>query len=311
MLREVISAIIAALMAMSFMLGIRPEDTSIEAGSSAIETTVNATDTSAPEQESETISPVPETTVSEADKVPLPKYPDEAKSVPLYINGRQAPEGFAADIGGIVYAPIESFCSLLAVGNISAEAGEAYICSEGRCIPCSVSDISVKVLDVSGLLCAPVSALASASGQSVSCKKDGTVILSGAPTFPSAETVYGEEDLYWLSRIISAEARGECFEGQLAVGCVVINRTAHRSFPDTIYEVIYDDKFGVQFTPAYSGSVKNEPTASSVCAAKLCLEGFSLSDSILFFFNSSIAAGSWITANRTFTVTIGNHDFYS
>ncbi len=315
MIREVLSAIIAALMAMSFVIGIRPEDTGIADGYAAIETTPAAEDTTATVQESETdaqsTAPTPETTAGATDTVPIPKYPASAQTIRLYINGRQAPEGFAAAINGIAYAPIESFCALLSSGNISAEAGEPYICSEGRCIPCSVSDISVKVLDVSGVLCAPVSALASASGQSVSRKEAGEIIISGTPSFPSAKTVYGEEDLYWLSRIISAEARGECFEGQLAVGCVVINRTAHDSFPDTIYDVIYDNKFGVQFTPAHSGSVKNEPTDSAVRAAKLCLEGFSLSDSILFFFNSSIAAGSWITANRTFTVTIGNHDFYS
>jgi N-acetylmuramoyl-L-alanine amidase len=167
------------------------------------------------------------------------------------------------------------------------------------------------VLDISGELCAPIEALVSASGQSLVYGASGEIIIKGTPSFPDADEVYDSEELYWLSRIISAEARGECFEGQLAVGCVVINRTEHRSFPDTIYEVIFDDKFGVQFSPAHSGSVHKAPTESSVRAAKVCLEGFSLSDSILFFFNSSIAAGSWITSNRTYTLTIGNHDFYS
>jgi N-acetylmuramoyl-L-alanine amidase len=296
-------------MALSFVLGISPSKegpppTSVQTESAA------PSDTSAPpENESKPADTSAEAT-SPAPALPLPKYPSGAENITLFINGRQAPDGFAAEVDGVVYAPIESFCTLLSAGNISAEAGEPYISSEGRCIPCSTSSVSITVIDA-GMLCAPVTALASASGQSVERTAKGEIVVSGTPTFPSADEVYGEEDLYWLSRIISAEARGECFEGQLAVGCVVINRTEHKSFPDTIYEVIYDNKFGVQFSPAHSGSVKKDPTDSAVRAAKLCLEGFSLSDSILFFFNSSIAAGSWITSNRTFTVTIGNHDFYS
>jgi N-acetylmuramoyl-L-alanine amidase len=309
MIKEVIATLLAALMALSFVLGISPSKegpppTSVQTESAA------PSDTSAPpENESKPADTSAEAT-SPAPALPLPKYPSGAENITLFINGRQAPDGFAAEVDGVVYAPIESFCTLLSAGNISAEAGEPYISSEGRCIPCSTSSVSITVIDA-GMLCAPVTALASASGQSVERTAKGELVISGTPTFPSADEVYGEEDLYWLSRIISAEARGECFEGQLAVGCVVINRTEHKSFPDTIYEVIYDNKFGVQFSPAHSGSVKKDPTASAVRAAKLCLEGFSLSDSILFFFNSSIAAGSWITSNRTFTVTIGNHDFYS
>lgn len=311
MIKEVIATLLAALMALSFVLGISPSKEGTPHATVQTETTAPDGTTAPPENESKPADTTrtPETAAPEPS-LPLPKYPSGAENITLFINGRQAPDGFAAEVDGVVYAPIESFCTLLSAGNISAEAGEPYISSEGRCIPCSTSSVSVTVIDA-GMLCAPVTALASASGQSVERTAKGEVIVSGTPTFPSAGEVYGEEDLYWLSRIISAEARGECFEGQLAVGCVVINRTEHKSFPDTIYEVIYDNKFGVQFSPAHSGSVKKDPTASAVRAAKLCLEGFSLSDSILFFFNSSIAAGSWITSNRTFTVTIGNHDFYS
>lgn len=309
MIKEVIATLFAALMALSFVLGISPS--AAPPATAQTETAAPDGTSAPPENESKPVDTTraPETAAL-APALPLPKYPSGAENITLFINGRQAPDGFAAEVDGVAYAPIESFCTLLSAGNISAEAGEPYISSEGRCIPCSTSSVSVTVIDA-GMLCAPITALASASGQSVERTAKGELVISGTPTFPTADEVYGEEDLYWLSRIISAEARGECFEGQLAVGCVVINRTEHKSFPDTIYEVIYDNKFGVQFSPAHSGSVKKDPTASAVRAAKLCLEGFSLSDSILFFFNSSIAAGSWITSNRTFTVTIGNHDFYS
>jgi len=161
------------------------------------------------------------------------------------------------------------------------------------------------------VLCAPIEPLLSAAGLNATEIIGNEICIWGVPTFPEAEDIYDDEDLYWLSRIISAESRGEPFIGQLAVGTVVINRTRSDYYPDTIYEVIFDRLGGVQFTPASTGSVYRDPTESSILAAKLCLEGFSLDDGILFFFNSRIAAGSWITANRTYTMTVGQHDFYS
>lgn len=246
--------------------------------------------------------------------VSLPVFPDNAVPLATYINGRLISDGASALIPGdkdIPYTSLEVFADALGfdVGKIVCADGDCYIVSGDRCIPCSCDDLGVTVRDFSAA-CVPASALASAAG--LSCViNGGDLIFYGVPSFPSAEDVYAEEDLYWLSRIISAESRGEPFEGQLAVGCVVLNRTRCKSYPDTVKDVVFDNKFGIQFTPAYTGSVNNPPTESCVIAAKLCLEGFSLSDSILFFFNSSIAAGSWITSNRTYTMTVGRHDFYS
>ncbi|MBR4033802.1 MAG: cell wall hydrolase, partial [Clostridia bacterium] len=193
---------------------------------------------------------------------------------------------------------------------LAAEAGKCYIISGERAIPCSKSDAEVSVIDC-GALCAPIEPLLSAAGLRSTEIVGGEICIWGVPTFPEADEVYDYEDLYWLSRIISAESRGEPFIGQLAVGTVVINRTRSDYYPDTIYEVIFDRLGGVQFTPASTGSVYRDPTESSILAAKLCLEGFSLDEGILFFFNSKLAAGSWITSNRTYTMTVGQHDFYS
>ena len=121
---------------------------------------------------------------------------------------------------------------------------------------------------------------------------------------------YNENDLYWLSRIISAEARGESLEGQIAVGNVVLNRVRHASYPSTIYGVIFDRKHGTQFSPVSMGTIYRTPSESSVIAAKICLEGYSISDEILFFMNPRIATSNWISKNRPFAFRIGNHDFY-
>ena len=124
-------------------------------------------------------------------------------------------------------------------------------------------------------------------------------------------TEYDSNDLFWLSRIIYAEAGIEPFEGKLAVGSVVMNRVISEKYPDTVYGVIFDTKFGVQFTPAATGAIYNSPDEDSILAAKMCLGGYSVSDEILFFLNEAIATSTWMQDNCDFVMSIGNHDFYS
>ena len=122
---------------------------------------------------------------------------------------------------------------------------------------------------------------------------------------------YSEDDLYWLARIISAEAEGESLEGKLAVGTVVLNRVKNSEFPNTVYGVIFDRKNGVQFTPVANGEIYGEPDSESVLAARLCLEGNTVNDDILFFMNASLAESFWISQSRRYVMTVGNHDFYA
>ena len=113
-----------------------------------------------------------------------------------------------------------------------------------------------------------------------------------------------------MSRIISAESRGEPLAGKLAVGTVVLNRVASSQFPDTIYGVIFDDKWGVQFTPTANGTIYQEPTAESVLAAKLCLDGAREAGDSLYFLAPKIATNHWVMENRELVAIIGNHWFY-
>ena len=111
--------------------------------------------------------------------------------------------------------------------------------------------------------------------------------------------------------LISAEAKGEPFLGQIAVGNVVLNRVKSASYPNTVYGVIFDRKYGTQFSPVSYGTIYKAPTAGAIIAAKICLEGYSLSDSALFFVNPRIATNNWIVRTRPYAFTIGNHDFYN
>ena len=133
--------------------------------------------------------------------------------------------------------------------------------------------------------------------------------LDGAAvTSPDAE--HDAEELYWLSRIISAESRGEPLEGQIAVGNVVMNRVASTEFPNSIPSVIFDQKNGVQFEPVSNGTVFHAPTDLSVTAAKQVLDGKVILTDALYFYAPALSQGVWINDNRTYFTTIGCHRFY-
>ena len=119
------------------------------------------------------------------------------------------------------------------------------------------------------------------------------------------EKWYTDDDVYWLSHIIYAEAGGESYEGMVAVGNVVLNRMKSSSFPNTIYGVIFQK---YQFTPASSGSIYRTPSATAVKAAIAALEGENVVGGALYF--NSVKTSSWASRNATFVKRIGNHNFY-
>lgn len=112
-------------------------------------------------------------------------------------------------------------------------------------------------------------------------------------------------DLDLLARLISAEARGEPYEGQVAVGAVVLNRVEHASFPNSISGVIYQPD---AFTCLYDGQF-NEPVAESAYrAARDAMNGWDPSYGAIYYFNPATATSKWIWS-RPLIVTIGRHRF--
>lgn len=130
---------------------------------------------------------------------------------------------------------------------------------------------------------------------------EGSRILEGGTHF------YDPDTLYWLSRVISAESRGEPLVGQIAVGNVALNRVESPSFPNTLYSVIFQPG---QFEPVENGTIYLDPYHLSVTAAKLCLEGTQVIGDCLYFFAPDLSPGTWIVNNRTYYGTIGCHRFY-
>lgn len=246
-------------------------------------------------------------------------------TVPITLDGERILDGEALLINSITYVPLRKLsdaavdCEIgwndstktatVSYGGITitVKTGAQYISANGRYFY-TVGE----VLNINGSLYVPVRPLARALGldvvwdnatRSVSLIRSDSVLTNG-------NSFYKSDEVYWLSRIIHAEAGGECFDGKIAVGNVVLNRVASNQYPNTIYNVIFDFRHGIQFTPAYTGTIYNTPSSESIIAAKVCLEGYEVVPGALFFFNPRIATSNWISKNRPFAKSIGNHDFY-
>ena len=253
-------------------------------------------------------------------------WPSGAMAVDLYKDGKQILKGQVADIGGTVYVPVQRFADqfgtfktvyteateqVVITGinlSITVKVGDPYITVNER-----IFYTGKKVISLGGWIFVPLTSMCKALNATVTIRSGyyDAFITSGDTTKVKwASEFYDSTDLYWLSRIISAEAKGEPFAGQIAVGNVVLNRKRSSQFPNTVKGVIFDTKYGTQFSPVASGTIYQAPTASAVMAAKICLEGYSLSTQMIYFYNPKIATSSWIGRTRPYIMTIGNHKFY-
>ncbi len=126
-----------------------------------------------------------------------------------------------------------------------------------------------------------------------------------APPVVHGDLYYNEDDLYWLSRIISAESKNQPLAGKIGVGTVIMNRVESTRYPDNIKDVIFQTN---QFTPAATGSVYNTPTEDSIIAAKLVLDGARETGDSIFF--NVVGLDSWAANTKTYVTTIADHSFY-
>ena len=192
--------------------------------------------------------------------------------------------------------------------TLTASPALDYLEANGRILWCPTG-----VFEEGGTLYVPLQQTAQAFGFDAhySEEEDTTYLTRLRGAIEPAGDYYDPDELYWLSKIIHAEAEGEPFLGKLAVGTVIRNRVDSEEFPDTIYEVIFDRENGTQFTPTANGAIEKEPGKESVLAAKICLENVRLSEEILYFLNVRLAASFWIVQNCTYIMTVGEHDFYA
>lgn len=116
---------------------------------------------------------------------------------------------------------------------------------------------------------------------------------------------YSSSDVTLLAKLIAAEARGESYKGQVAVGAVVLNRVDHPSFPDTVAGVIYQRG---AFSCVNDSNWNVSPNSTSLKAAQDCINGWDPSGGAIYYYNPAKTSNSFMHSRPTITV-IGRHYF--
>lgn len=137
----------------------------------------------------------------------------------------------------------------------------------------------------------------------------GTQTLKAMGIMSSSNSSSGNNlsssDLNLLSRLIHAEARGEPYTGQVAVGAVVLNRVKSSSFPNSIAGVIYQSG---AFSVVNDGQINLTPNETAKKAARDAMNGWDPSYGSIYYFNPATATSKWIWS-RPHVITIGKHRF--
>jgi len=233
-----------------------------------------------------------------------------ARAVDLSLDGAALSLPGATTEGWTTLVPLRAAAAALdPTAAVTWEDGQAVVRTRGAVLTAvpgedhlTVNGVELPgpVRAIGGRTFVPIRPLSAVLGAEVTWSPETGVALSTAQS----------EDLYWLSRIINAESRGEPFSGQIAVGNVVLNRAASADFPSTIHGVIFDDRWGGQFEPVRNGTVYLEPEPSCVLAARLCLAGASTAGESLYFLAPALTSNHWTMENRDYVTTIGAHWFY-
>lgn len=245
-----------------------------------------------------------------------------SNSLTMIIDGQ--PAAFSVpliNINSNAYVSLREFSVAMGANTISWNSGTASVTAPGLTMEATVGNPylvangrylyvpnSCRLINSSVMV--PVRSIAEAFGAEVvwDGATNTVLVTSGSGAITPGNAYYDETDLLWMSRIISAEARGESFDGKIAVGGVIMNRVASPQFPNSIYGVIFDKRFGIQFSPAYSGAIYNRPDEECVIAAKIVLDGGNTAGNSLYFASTTHC---WAAKTRPLALKIGNHNFYA
>lgn len=254
-------------------------------------------------------------------------FGNSSMPISIYVNEKEICTDSSAYIeGGTTYVPVRAICNAFGITDIEWSNTEQkatikgysklefYIGKNYAYVNGEKKNMPKKAVLKNGRTMVPVRFFAENSDADV--KWDATLhavkISKDGVNVPSKYCVngYSSDDILWLSRIVHAESAGEPVKGQIAVANVVLNRVKSADYPSTIYGVIFDRNYGVQFQPVANGTIYNNPSKVSVYAAKRAVEGENYAGDCLYFLNESIATNFWIVNNRKYYTTISNHSFY-
>lgn len=139
---------------------------------------------------------------------------------------------------------------------------------------------------------------------------------SAVYTLASAPKMMSDTDYETLLHIVEAESGGEDIKGRILVANVILNRVKHEEFPDTVTEVVWENRNGVpQFSPTYDGRISEVVVSDETReAVNQALNGVDYSQGALFFVEKSIAEKdslSWFEKDLKKLFKHGVHDFYT
>jgi spore germination cell wall hydrolase CwlJ-like protein len=119
---------------------------------------------------------------------------------------------------------------------------------------------------------------------------------------------FDEKDIDLLARLVYAEAKGEPYNGKVAVAASVLNRIDSPKYPNNVRDVVYQTKFGYQYCPVRNGQINQKADEASFQAVEEALQGNDPTNGALSFYNPSKSSNSWIR-NRPYAISIGRHIF--
>jgi N-acetylmuramoyl-L-alanine amidase len=189
--------------------------------------------------------------------------------------------------------------ALTSIGNIQAEASNVYIVKKGDSLWRLSRQFNVSIESIKE----------ANNHWSDTIYIDQRLIIPSedlrVSTSRSAVARVTNTDIELIARTVHGEARGESFEGQVAVAAVILNRLRSNEFPNTVHGVVYQPR---AFTVVDDGQINLMPNQSSFNAVEEALRGWDPSDGALYYFNPETATSRWIWS-RSQIKQIGNHVF--
>ena len=251
--------------------------------------------------------------------------PPGCTPLPVYLDGLLCARGY--EKRGCRYVPLAPLCDraglalrwyggedffTLTLGSlrVEGEAGREYFTASGRFLYAPEGWLirGEELLLPEHIAAALFGVAPQWDGEALRIGCAGLRLMEGGEDYYALN--FPEEELYWLSHIINAEAKEEPLAGQIAVGNVVMNRVQSPDFPNTVFEVIYDTEHTIQFEPVALGGIREEPTEQAQIAAYLVLEGANVVGDCLYFVNPEYGS-YWFDSALELRAVIGRHNFYA
>ena len=254
-------------------------------------------------------------------------FADEAETeleyteTPVYIDGLLSFRGYT--VGDTTYLPLESTGAVLGYDTesdfnyetntltVGVENIEITVCKDDEYLSANGRYFYLPdgYMEIDGCAVVPIDAIEKIFTLDANWDAEREAYdldTANKALLVSGEEFYDEDDLYWMSRIITYESGNQPVAGQIGVGNVVMNRVESSRFKDTVKEVIFQQG---QFAPVASGAIYLDPYEIGTICAKMVFEGYNTVGKSLFFQQGRYGA-NWISQNTRFVINIADHNFF-